>query len=230
MVFSLGMAGLMGGSALLSANTARQAQERQRGEFRSMMKKRRTSPEGQALSEAVARLRGLSKDLPNQIRSGLRSQAISRSQANLGNLNRSLAQRGMTSGSDVYGRAQRGQISNTMSDLTNVETQAGQFESSLLGNLGRLSQSAGNYFNPMQMGPQEAYIDPMNIIGQGMMGGFLGGELFGGGGQDGTMSNNSSILGNYDNAMIPGGWDMASTGSARSARLPVLDIQRGDSW
>ena len=117
MAFSPLGAGLLAGSALLSANAARGAQERERSRFRRMVRRRRTSPEGQALSSAIARLQGLSETLPGQIRGNLRQQAISRGQANLQRLNQSLAQRGFTAGGDVYGRAQRGQIASNMQTL-----------------------------------------------------------------------------------------------------------------
>ena len=179
-MFSPMGAGLMAGSALISGISQRNANERERRRFRRMLKKRRTSPEGQALSSAVSRYRELAETLPGQIRSNLRGQAVAQQQANLAKLNRSLAQKGYTSGSSVYGRQQRGAIGDLISQQGRIENQTGQLQGSLLSGAGNLAQRAGQYFNPMAMGPEEQFIDPMSIITQAGIGGILGGELFGG--------------------------------------------------
>lgn len=218
-------AGIVGGSALLSGISQRNANARERRRFRRMIRRRRTSPEGQALTSAIERLRGLSETLPGQIRSNLRGQAVAQQQANLAKLNRSLAQKGYTSGSQVYGSAQRGAIGDLINQQQRAEIGTGQLQSQLLGNLGNLSLRAGQYFNPMSMGPQEQFIDPTNILGSALVGGLLGGRARGAGQ---NLTTNSRLLANYDNAMIPSGWNTANIGMSMPRGLPVLDVQEGD--
>ena len=182
------------GSSLLSGISQRSANSRERRRFRRMVRRRRTGPEGQALTSAIERLRGLSETLPGQIRSNLRGQAVAQQQANLGKLNRSLAQKGMTAGSDVFGRAQRGAIGDLIGQSQRNEVATGQLESQLLGNVANLSQRAGQYFNPMAMGPQEQFIDPTSILNQGALGGILGGMFNQGGNQNQVPAGQSTVL------------------------------------
>lgn len=220
-------AALGAGSSLLSGITQRDANSRERRRFKRMVRGRRTSPEGQALSSAIERLRGLSERLPGQIRSNLRGQAVAQQQANLGKLNRSLAQRGYTSGSGVYGQAQRGAMGDLMNQQQRAEIGTGRLQSQLLGNLGNLSQRAGQYFNPMNMGPQEQFIDPTSIIGNAAMGGLLGSKLFGGGAPQAQGGTGTQVLSGGFND-VPFGYDTQQMSGGY--RPPVTDIEQGFSF
>ena len=180
MAFSALGAALLGGSALMSGISQRDANARERRRFRRMVRRRRESPEGQQLQGAISELGRLAGTLPGQIRSNLRGQAVAQQQANLAKLNRSLAQRGMTAGSGVYGRAQRGAVGDLIRQQQNIETSTGRLGADLQSKLGNLSLRAGQYFNPMAMGPEEQYINPMDIVTQAGIGGILGGRMFGG--------------------------------------------------
>jgi len=214
-VFSAAGAGIAAGSALLGGMAAKRANEREQQRFRKMISRRRTSPEGQTLQGAIERLRRMSETLPGEIRANLRQQTISRGQANLQRLNQNLAQRGHTAGGDTFGRAQRGQIASNMQTFGNIENQTGQLESQLLGNLANVSQRAGQYFNPMAMGPEEAYIDPSQILGQAAQGGLLGGYMgWGGEGQQqASQGTPMSLVRDYPYNTTPGQFDIFSGGS-----------------
>jgi hypothetical protein len=177
-MFSTGGALAMGGLSALSAFQGQQAQNKQNRQLKRQLRQRRRSPFGQALTQGLGQFKDIANNLPGQIRSNLLGGSQARASEQMGSLNRQLAQTGQTAGSDVYGNAQRGLLSQLNRDRSGIETGTAQLRGDLLGQLGRYARSAGEFMNPLLPTQEETYIDPTQILTSGL----VGGQLFGRGG------------------------------------------------
>ena len=139
-------------------------QSRQKDDYKrqwSRPLRRRWAQFGPGIMEGINAQREALTGLP-RMTAGLRSRAASDMQNRMNRLNQSLAMQGRTSGSDIYERQQRGALESLNQQRTGIESQATNMKSALGQQLAQSEMAAGAFRYPTG-GPEQTYINPVNI-------------------------------------------------------------------
>lgn len=136
--------------------------------YERSIQRRRTSPEGIRLQEALTRYKQMADTLPAQLEASLTSQAQTASAARRSRMNRAFMRMGKAGGSEAMMRAERG----TLADLNNQRSDIG-FRTASLGaqmqsSLANMNLAADQYLNPAD-NRESTYIDPFSAINAGVM-------------------------------------------------------------
>jgi hypothetical protein len=174
----LGVAGIMAGANLLGDLYA---QGRQKDDYKrqwSRPLRKRWNEFGPGIMEGINAQKEALTGLP-RMTAGLRSRAASEMQLRMNRLNQSLAMQGRTAGSDIYERQQRAALESLNDQRTGIESRATQMKSALGQQLAQSNMAAGAFRRPTG-GPEQTYINPMNIasnaLSSAMMIDYLGGK------------------------------------------------------